>query len=193
MTKLWRGLVNWFENGDLLPLIIIVSVPHYGHVLANYDFWPVAAVIGALVDLGHYRTIKAFLAGKGGAWMVVMTVFSLGFHWSFYVTGGAGLWAGLFFAAAVPVVIFALSFIAKSERLAEKAARGVAPAVKVVTPDDTPKLTSDTPPVPQLTAGAPLSRVDQYAAENGVSRRTAYRHLKRQDAEASQSQNGVAH
>ena len=192
MTKLWRGLVNWFENGDLLPLIIIVSVPHYGHVLASYDYWPVAAVIGALVDLGHYRTIKAFLAGKGGAWMVVMTVFSLGFHWSFYVTGGAGLWAGLFFAAAVPVVIFALSFIAKSERLSEKAARGVAPSVKVVTTDDTPKLTGGTPDAPQLTAGAPLSRVDQYAADNGVSKRTAYRHLKKADAEAERT-NGVAH
>lgn len=174
--KLWRGIVNWFENGDLLPLIIAVSVPHYGHVLAAYDFWPVAAVIGALVDLGHYRTIKAALNGKGWFWMIVMTVFSLGFHFAFYSAGGAAWWAALFFAAAVPVVIFALSFIAKAERLAEKAARGVAsgkPAVTVVND----ALPSGTPDTPLLPGGKPETAAERYARENGVSVRTAYRRL----------------
>lgn len=185
ITRSWRAVVNWFENGDLLPLIILVSVPHYGHVLAAYDWGPVAAVIGALVDLGHYRTIKAYLNGKGGFWMVVLTAFSLGFHWAFYLTGGAAWYAALFFAAAVPVVIFALSFISKAERLATKAARQAPPAVV----SDAPVARLDaSPAAPRLPAGsdgasnaatdAALTPAARYAAEHGVSLRTAQRHLK---------------
>lgn len=118
--RLWTKLVNWFENGDLMPPIILVSVPHYAHVLSGYDWWPVAAVVGFLVDISHYRTIKSYLKDHGKFWMIILTVMSFGFHFGFYFMGGAGL-ASIFFAAAVPIVIFALSFISKNERLGEKA------------------------------------------------------------------------
>lgn len=187
MKHIWRAVVNWFENGDLLPLIILVSVPHYGHVLAAYDWGPVAAVIGALVDLGHYRTIKAYLNGKGGFWMSVLTVFSLGFHWAFYLTGGASWYAALFFASAVPVVIFALSFISKSERLATKAARQAAPAVVSDAPLDAIGAPPDAPQLPAAPVDASETPAERYARERGVSLRTAQRHLKRERDNATTS------
>lgn len=115
-TNLFRRFVNWMENGDLIPIVIAVSVPHYAHVLAQFDFWPVAAVIGFLVDVGHYRTIKLYLRDQGWVWMVVLTLFSSGFHISFYALGGAGL-AAMLLGLAPTAVIFALAYITKKERI----------------------------------------------------------------------------
>jgi len=172
------------ENGDLIPLIIAVSVPHYAQVLAQYDFALVAAALGFLIDIGHYRTIKVFLKGKGAGWMIVLTMFSFGFHTAFYALGGAGLWA-MVIGAAVPAVIFALSFISRAERLDVKAAR--------IT-DTRPKSQSQSQPKSQL--GTSDSRIRTYqelvafnmgndgkhpltAAElreqHGISKSTAYR------------------
>ena len=120
MKRIVSMFVNWFESGELAPLIILVSVPHYAQVLARYDFGPVAAVLGFLLDLSHYRTIKAYQNGRGALWMVVLTVFSFGFHFAFYWLGGGGWWS-LFLGAAVPVVIFALSYLSFTERWGQKA------------------------------------------------------------------------
>ena len=119
-----KRFVNWIENGDLIPTIIAVSVPHYARVLAQYDFWAVAAIIGFLVDIGHYRTIKTYLRGNGWGWMVVLTVFSVGFHMAFYVLGGAGGWS-IVLGCAIPVVIFALAFISRREKLDTKVSTSV--------------------------------------------------------------------
>lgn len=117
-----KRFVNWVENGDLIPAIIAVSVPHYASVLARYDFWPVASIIGFLVDIGHYRTIKIALRGKGWGWMIVLTAFSVSFHVAFYELGGAG-WSSLFLGAAPPAVIFALAYITRAEKLDSKIVR----------------------------------------------------------------------
>lgn len=55
----WNWLVWWFERGDLVPLLVVVSSVHYMSILAGKDVWPVAVAIGILVDLGHFRTIRA--------------------------------------------------------------------------------------------------------------------------------------
>ena len=120
MKRLTAAFVNWFESGELAPFIILISVPHYAGVLARFDWWPVAAVLGFLLDLSHYRTIKAFQNGLGATWMIVLTAFSFGFHFAFYWLGGAG-WASVFFGASVPVVIFALSFLSYAEKWGLKA------------------------------------------------------------------------
>lgn len=121
-TDVLKKFVNWMENGDLIPAIIAVSIPHYASVLSKYDFWAVAAVLGFLVDVGHYRTIKTYLRGNGAVWMIVLTVFSTGFHIAFYALGGAGLAAAVI-GCAVPAVIFALAFISRKERLDSKVAK----------------------------------------------------------------------
>lgn len=134
MRKLFSTFVNWFENGELAPLIILVSVPHYATVLARFDWWPVASVLGFLLDLSHYRTIKAYQNGRGALWMIVLTAFSFGFHCAFYVAGGAVWWTSVFFGAAVPVVIFALSYLSFQEKWGQKA-RKAAETMTVTRPD----------------------------------------------------------
>lgn len=185
MKKLFAAFVNWFESGELAPLIILVSVPHYAQVLAKYDFWPVAAVLGFLLDLAHYRTIKAYQNGRGALWMVVLTAFSFGFHAAFYVLGGAGWWA-VFLGAAVPVVIFALSYLSYTERWGQKArkAAGIMPErtpVSVSLPELSGKMPESLPaPVTswrQLTADQRAQVVElsvaEIVAQFGVSERTA--------------------
>jgi hypothetical protein len=130
MRRILNAFINWFENGELAPFIILISVPHYAAVLSKFDWGPVGAVLGFLIDLVHYRTIRAFQRGYGKTWMMVLTSFSFGFHFAFYWIGGAG-WAALFFGAAVPVVIFALSFLSYAERWSQKAAKAAQENVSV--------------------------------------------------------------
>ena len=70
----------------------------------------------------------------------------------------------------------------RDERRADRLAQNDAPAVPVVTPV-TPAAT------PVMAPAVSLSPVAQYAADNGVSVRTAYRHMARLSANG----NGVAH
>ena len=122
IQEYWSKIVNWLENGDLVPWLIIVSVPHYVNVLASFEHAVVAAVLGFLVDLGHYRTIKSYLLGKGWLWMVVLTFVSFGFHVGFYAVNDAGFWAWIL-GPVVPIIIFALANLAHKERWGAKAQR----------------------------------------------------------------------
>lgn len=70
----------------------------------------------------------------------------------------------------------------RDERRADRLAQTDAPPVTPVAP----AVTSVAPPA---VMSAPVSQVARYAADNGVSIRTAYRHLAR----ASANGNGVAH
>jgi hypothetical protein len=92
LSRLWSYLVNWFERADLVPLLVIVSAVHYAAVLNGKDIWPVAVAIGLLVDLGHYRTVRAAVRYSGSFWHAVarwliaagMTALSLNYHQRFY-------------------------------------------------------------------------------------------------------------
>lgn len=133
MKKILNSIANFIENGDLIPVLIAVSVPHYATVLAQYDFWVVAAIIGFLVDIGHYRTIKTFLKGNGYGWMIVLSVFSLGFHVAFYALGNAGWWS-LVLGCAPPAVIFSLAYISKKEGLDKKLSKSDSVTTSVTIP-----------------------------------------------------------
>jgi len=93
ITAAWKALVHWFEFGDLLPLLIIVSAAHYIAILSDHDYWPVAVAIGILVDLGHYRWVRAAARYTGGdkrqlitRWLfaILLTVISFAYHQRFY-------------------------------------------------------------------------------------------------------------
>lgn len=117
----WKRLLNWLENGDLVPWVILVSIPHYHEVLKLYEWWVAAAAIAVLVDLGHYRTIKQALAGRGWFWMFILTGVSYGFHVAFYIVGGAAaLWSWLL-GAVVPILLFALAWLSSKERWGQRA------------------------------------------------------------------------
>ena len=116
LQSVWKSIVNWFEIGDLVPLIVVVSAAHYVWVLADYDYWPVAAAIGIMVDLGHYRIVRAAVRYRGGhirplmvRWCMVvfMTVLSINYHQRFY----QDWWLSL----PLPFLIAALAWIQKTD------------------------------------------------------------------------------
>lgn len=59
LITLWRALLNWLEHGDLVPWMVIVSAVHYSVILQQHDGWVTATAIGLMVDLGHFRTVRA--------------------------------------------------------------------------------------------------------------------------------------
>ena len=108
----WLYLVNWFECADLVPLLILVSAVHYASVLATKDPLPVAVAIGLLVDLGHYRTIRAAVRYAGSSkaqtaarWAIAagMTALSLSYHQRYYQD-----W---WLSAPLPLLIAALAWL----------------------------------------------------------------------------------
>ncbi len=126
MTNLVRRFVSYIEGGDLIPIILLVSIPHYVDVLRGYDYWYVAVPIGFVLDVGQFRSIKAFIRGGSLAWVSILTVASLAFHTWFYSLRGAG-WASIILGL-VPVVLIAfLAYLSRKERLDVKLARSVLP------------------------------------------------------------------
>ena len=114
MNKLWQSIVNWFEHGDLVPLLVLVSAIHYIDVLGNKDKWFVAVAIGLLVDLGHYRWVRAaarytgsFRWGGFTRWVfaLAMTCVSLVYHERFYTD--------LWFSIPLPFLIASLAWLSK--------------------------------------------------------------------------------
>jgi len=115
MTQYWNTFKNWIENGDLVPYVIVISIPHYTNVLAEFEWMPVAAALGFLVDIGHYRTILAYRRNKGSFWMVMLTFVSFGFHTAFYYIGGAAVYLAFPLGLVVPILLFALAFLSHRE------------------------------------------------------------------------------
>jgi hypothetical protein len=117
MKKFWNFVVTWFESGDLVPLLVLVSAVHYAAVLASKDFWLVAVAIGLLVDLGHYRTVRAAVRYSGSdGWQrvarwaiaIAMTALSLNYHERYYQD-----W---WLSAPLPLLIAALAWLQQIER-----------------------------------------------------------------------------
>lgn len=121
-----KAIVNWIETGDLIPAILLVSIPHYVDVLSGYDYVYVAVAIGFLLDIGHYRSIKLAMRGGSWWWAAVMTVGVFGFHVWFYSIREAGYGAILLGAAPVMLIAF-LAYLTRKEKLDTKLARSMRP------------------------------------------------------------------
>lgn len=152
MTRLWRIAVNWFETGDLVPLLVIISAVHYAAVLAGKDAWPVAIAIGLLVDLGHYRVVRVAVRYQGdnrwqrlARWAIAisMTAVSLNYHQRYYED-----W---WLSAPLPLLIAALAWLQqvephKREDAPMRVIRQTAPVLPTV--QTTPQLPENTPDAP---------------------------------------------
>lgn len=83
-----KRILDWFEQGDLVPLAVVISVAHYGPVLvAHGEFWLVAWVVGALIDLLHFRSVRYAFSSRlwlAGLVAVATTVMAMGYHLRFY-------------------------------------------------------------------------------------------------------------
>lgn len=117
MKRFWKSLVHWFEYGDLVPLIVIVSAVHYAIILRSYDWYPVAVAIGLMVDLGHFRTVRAAvrytgadLRQKSARWGMAafMTCVAVAYQQRFY----ADWWLSL----PLPFLIAALAWLQYVDR-----------------------------------------------------------------------------
>lgn len=128
-SELWTSLTTWLEAGDLVPLMVAVSFWHYYIVLSNKgDPAIIAASVGALVDLGHFRTVRiasrsprrslsltTFVIRWGIA--VLMTAVSYSYHHRFYD-------GDILLALPMPLLIAVLAYFDNDrERRAAQAAR----------------------------------------------------------------------
>ena len=84
----WQKVSHWFENGDLVPLAVLISVGHYGPVLmAHGENWLVAWAVGTLMDLLHFRAVRWAFHKPGvmaGLVAIATTVMAAGYHFRFY-------------------------------------------------------------------------------------------------------------
>lgn len=116
--NLWHKLSNFFENGDLTPFAVAISIAHYGPVLAAHgENTFVAWLVGTVIDLIHFRTVRRLFQVRGrnritGHAMiaVITTLMALGYHLRFYGND-------LLLAAPIPlgIAILAQHAAAKSE------------------------------------------------------------------------------
>lgn len=122
MQKYWHSLSSFFEDGDLTPFAVIISIAHYGPVLAKHgEHIIVAYAIGTLVDLIHFRTIRrAFMPHrtKGETavnWLVaiVTTAMATMYHLRFY----SGDWL---LSLPIPLGVAILAYHAAGSRVEEK-------------------------------------------------------------------------
>lgn len=117
--QIW-GLIVWlFEKSDIIPLLVIVSTFHYAEALKDKDEWYIAIVLGVLIDVGHYRSVKSAMKHQDKSRftvMVVLTAMTGYYHWLYYKHD-------FILAAAVPVLIICLALLSKWDGW-ERQARG---------------------------------------------------------------------
>ncbi len=81
-------IVSWIEEGDLTPLAMVISVGHYGPVLVSHgEHVVVAWVVGALMDLLHFRSVRYVFQKPGyvaGLVAMATTIMATGYHLRFY-------------------------------------------------------------------------------------------------------------
>lgn len=114
----WESFVDWLHNGDLVPVVVIVSVYHYYKALGLHDPFFVALPIALAVDLTHYRTVqRAVKNGRFVWWFAafVTTGIVFGLQYFFYSEGSDfGDWRPYVYAAIVPMVIFLMAWLKES-------------------------------------------------------------------------------
>jgi|GEM_PF-3636483 len=117
-----KRVLHYFETGDLVPFLVVVSMAHFVGALANRDLLPVAIAVGVAVDVGMYRVIKSAL--KYGRWWwaaaIMVTGMSFGYHLEYYGLSPQGI----LFAAPLPMLIILLAALSYQERWSAKLARG---------------------------------------------------------------------
>lgn len=98
----WHKLADFFENGDLVPFIIGISIYHYYQALSTTDGY-VAILVAISIDLIHFRTVRhavrarTFFSVAIAALTTAMAVF---YHYEFYSSVGQ--------LSAIEVMIHAL-------------------------------------------------------------------------------------
>jgi len=196
LKQYYHEFINWIENGDILLPVILIAVVHYATALAKFDYWFVAASIGMLVDISHYRVVKLYYAGKSAFWAIVLTIWSFFMHLFYYWESGAEWWS-IPFATTIPLVIFCLGWITKTLRLDEKMSRIVSresQAARTRIETEIPTETKNETEIPNISQGETRNlksykqeKMRQIMERFGVSRSTAYRNYDKYLREMAES------
>ena len=191
-----RLTLQYFETGDLVPFLVVVSIAHFVGALANRDALPVAIAVGVAVDVGMYRVIKAALKYSSRAWWlaaILVTCMSFAYHLEYYGVA----WENVLFAAPLPMLIIMLAALSHQERWSAKLGTTSKPA-RAESANGTPTAQPDTPrpetaqprgtyeqfKLAQLARnGAGPMQAAQICKTFGVPRRTAYNWLARYASE----------
>lgn len=85
--RVWHKISDFFENGDLTPFAVLVSIAHYGPVLVAHDNSIVAWMVGIIIDMLHFRSVR--FAVKRPSWIhtavaFLTTLMATAYHWRFY-------------------------------------------------------------------------------------------------------------
>ena len=89
----WHNIATFFESGDLTPFAVLISIAHYGPVLAAHgENSYIAYLIGTMIDMIHFRTVRRAVMPhdtKTAAainWGVALltTLMAAMYHWRFY-------------------------------------------------------------------------------------------------------------
>lgn len=114
---MWKRIVRWIEDGDLTPLAMVISVAHYGPVLVSHgEHVIVAWVVGAMMDLLHFRSVRYVFQKPGvlaGMVAVMTTIMATGYHLRFYSND----WL---LALPIPIGIGILAWHAAEKRKAQE-------------------------------------------------------------------------
>lgn len=140
ITNGWIALVEWFEYGDLVPLIVIVSAVHYAVILRGYDHIVVAIAIGLMVDLTHFRSVRSavrYTNWKRAQFYVrwgialLLTSVAVAYQLRFYVDP----WLAVPLALLIP----AMAWLYENDKNVGKTRTKPAPRVTVSKPKRKPK------------------------------------------------------
>jgi uncharacterized membrane protein (UPF0136 family) len=137
------GLIVWiFEKSDIVPLLVIVSTFHYAGALSGKDPAPIAVVLGVLVDVGHYRSVKSAMKNQGKERFAVMTVLTAMtgyYHWLWY--------KDFLLAISLPTLIICLALLSKWDGWERQAIGSTVKTDKIAVKDDDKP--SDNPVAPE--------------------------------------------
>ena len=131
LIDVFRAVVDYFEYGDLVPFIVVVSAIHYSAILSEHDNLFAAVSIGTLVDLGHYRWTKAAVRYSGedkrerfGRWVMVliMSLIALNYQQRFYND-----W---WLSVPMPLLIASLAWLNQKDSKGKPASSQLEPARK---------------------------------------------------------------
>ena len=202
LARYYKSVLHYFETGDLVLFLVVISVFHFVGALSKYDPAPVALAVGIAVDVGVYRLVKASLKFGGWWWLaaVALGVVSYGYHVEYYAAS-SNAWL---LALPLPALIVLLAALSHRERYAEKLAKDLALPASAVNANSTPtakpapaSVPNDVPNVPPAPRGtyeqfklANLARngsgpmnAPQIMAQFNVPKRTAYNWMQKYDAE----------
>ena len=61
-----KKILDYFNRGDLGPVIAVVTVSHYAKMLTHYgENLPVAISTGVIVDILHYQMTRRYIESRG--------------------------------------------------------------------------------------------------------------------------------